>query len=172
MNPIDQKWELVCSKVSKLSLKSENEGTALCPSHQDSNPSLSLKRKKDRILLKCFAGCSFPEIVSALGMIKRDFCNQGNLKTYSQSKEACRYDYRDRDNSRVCSVVRMVPKDFRRLRYEKGREVWNWKGVTPPPYRLPELVNAISESKTVFFVEGEKDVENLMKIGLTASTLA
>ena len=68
--------------------------------------------------------------------------------------------------------MRLAPKDFRRLRYEKGREVWNWKGVTPPPYRLPELVNAISESKTVFFVEGEKDVENLMKIGLTASTLA
>ena len=42
----------------------------------------------------------------------------------------------------------------------------------PPPYRLPELVNAISERETVFFVEGEKDVESLMKIGITASTLA
>ena len=172
MNPIDLKWELVCSKVSKLSLKSENEATALCPSHQDSNPSLSLKRKKDRILLKCFAGCSFPEIVSALGMVKRDFCHSSHLKTKQKSKEVCRYDYRDKNNSRVCSVVRLAPKDFRRLRHEKGREVWNWKGVTPPPYRLPELVNAISERETVFFVEGEKDVESLMKIGITASTLA
>ena len=45
MNSIDQKWELVCSKVSKLSLKSENEGTALCPSHQDSNPPFVEKKK-------------------------------------------------------------------------------------------------------------------------------
>ena len=34
------------------------------------------------------------------------------------------------------------------------------------------MVNAISERETVFFVEGEKDVESLMKIGITASTLA
>ena len=93
MNPIDLKWELVCSKVSKLSLKSESEATALCPSHQDSSPSLSLKRKKDRILLKCFAGCSFPEIVSALGMVKRDFCHSANFKIKQKSKEVCRYDY-------------------------------------------------------------------------------
>ena len=46
------------------------------------------------------------------------------------------------------------------------------KELPPPPYRLQELVYAISERETVFFVEGEKDVESLMKIGITASTLA
>ena len=68
--------------------------------------------------------------------------------------------------------MRLAPKDFRRLRHEKRAGRSGTGKELPPPYRLPELVNAISERETVFFVEGEKDVESLMKIGITASTLA
>ena len=132
MDSLENVWDLLPTKLSEFKKISEDKASALCPSHQDSSPSLSLKRKKDRILLKCFAGCSFPEIVSALGMEKRDFCHSAHFKIKNKSKEVCRYDYRDKNNSMVCSVVRLAPKDFRRLHYEKGREVWNWKGVTPP----------------------------------------
>jgi hypothetical protein len=46
---------------------------AKCPAHEDSTPSLSLKPGDDgRVLLKCFSGCSFPEITRALGLRKCD----------------------------------------------------------------------------------------------------
>jgi len=31
---------------------------ALCPAHDDRNPSLSIQLADDRILIHCFAGCS------------------------------------------------------------------------------------------------------------------
>lgn len=40
-----------------------------CPSHNDRTPSLSISEGDDgRVLLDCKAGCSFPEVVSQLGM--------------------------------------------------------------------------------------------------------
>lgn len=42
---------------------------ACCPAHPDKSPSLAIRELDDgRILLKCFAGCSAQEIVSAIGM--------------------------------------------------------------------------------------------------------
>jgi hypothetical protein len=42
---------------------------ARCPAHEDRNPSLSVSEGKDgRVLLKCFAGCQFDEIASALSL--------------------------------------------------------------------------------------------------------
>ena len=40
-----------------------------CPAHDDKNPSLSIKETSDGVLLlKCFAGCSFEEIIEAAGL--------------------------------------------------------------------------------------------------------
>ncbi len=42
---------------------------AVCPAHDDQDPSLSIAEGEDgRCLLKCFAGCSTAKIVSALGL--------------------------------------------------------------------------------------------------------
>ena len=42
--------------------------TALCPSHKDDNPSLSASVGSDnRVLLKCFAGCTVEQICGAVG---------------------------------------------------------------------------------------------------------
>ena len=37
------------------------------------------------------------------------------------------------------------------------------------PYRLPELLEAIALEHRVFIVEGEKDVETLAALGITAT---
>jgi hypothetical protein len=40
-----------------------------CPAHDDKNPSLSIKETSDGVLLlKCFAGCSFEQIIEAAGL--------------------------------------------------------------------------------------------------------
>jgi hypothetical protein len=51
---------------------------AFCPAHDDKEPSLSIKEGDDeRALLKCFAGCSFENIVTALGLETKDLFPNG-----------------------------------------------------------------------------------------------
>ncbi len=45
---------------------SENKYMLHCPSHDDTNPSLSVTRQGSNILFHCFAGCSFEEVRNAL----------------------------------------------------------------------------------------------------------
>jgi DNA primase len=46
---------------------------ALCPAHDDGEPSLSVSEGDDcRVLLKCFAGCSFDDVVVALELEQQD----------------------------------------------------------------------------------------------------
>ena len=45
-----------------------------------------------------------------------------------------------------------------------------WKAATRVvPYRLPEIQEAIASERPVFIVEGEKDVDNLTKLGIVAT---
>lgn len=77
------------------------------------------------------------------------------------------YNYTNEAGDVVHKVVRHCdPKTFRQYRPD-GRAGWipNLSGVTPVPYRLPELI----ESGKVFVVEGEKDADNLARLGLTAT---
>jgi len=51
---------------------------ALCPAHDDQDPSLSITEGNDgRVLLKCFAGCSFDEIVEAVGLEPKELFEEG-----------------------------------------------------------------------------------------------
>lgn len=75
------------------------------------------------------------------------------------------YDYVNERGEPVMQVVRYHPKDFRQRRRRDGKWVWNVKGVELVPYRLPEVI-AASE---VVIVEGEKDVETLVALGVCAT---
>lgn len=47
---------------------------ACCPAHDDKTPSLSITLTvDDRILVHCWAGCEFTDIVAAVGMSAADF---------------------------------------------------------------------------------------------------
>jgi hypothetical protein len=46
---------------------------ARCPGHEDKRPSLSIASGRDgRVLLRCFAGCDFEDVVAAMGLEPRD----------------------------------------------------------------------------------------------------
>lgn len=80
------------------------------------------------------------------------------------------YDYVDESGRRLSQAVRYEPKQFKQRRpSELGGWEWNLKGVRSVPYRLPELLEAIGKGQTVFVVEGEKDVDNLGKVGVIAT---
>jgi hypothetical protein len=108
------------------------------------------------------------------------------------------YDYTDEAGTLLFQVVRYEPKRFvQRRRVEDGQWVWGlkagkyWLGTTGwkldkgdspagaqvrdfpecprVPYRLPELVTARAEGRTIWIPEGEKDVESLRRLGFAAT---
>ena len=77
------------------------------------------------------------------------------------------YDYKDENGARLYQTVRFEPKDFRQRR-SAGNGGWIWKGPERPvPYKLPELI--ASGTAPVLIAGGEKDVDNLRALGLTAT---
>lgn len=79
------------------------------------------------------------------------------------------YPYVDQDGVLLFEVCRRHPKTFsQRSPTGTGGWIWTVKGVKRVPYRLPELLKS-DPAKPVFLVEGEKDVDALRSIGLTAS---
>lgn len=82
------------------------------------------------------------------------------------------YDYCDETENFLYQIVRFVPKDFRQRRpdpSDPNKWTWNLKEVRRVLYNLPDVKKAIANGETVFVVEGEKDVDNLRKIGITAT---
>jgi 5S rRNA maturation endonuclease (ribonuclease M5) len=78
----------------------------------------------------------------------------------------CRYDYVDAFGKMRYQTVRLKPKDFRQRRPEKGQWVWDMHGVERVLYNLP----AVLREQEVISCEGEKDSDNLNKLGFTATT--
>jgi hypothetical protein len=80
------------------------------------------------------------------------------------------YQYTDENGELLFEVMRHDPKNFRQRRPDdRGGYVWNIKGVRLVPYRLPELIEDLAQDRTVFIVEGEKDVDRLRKLGIPAT---
>ena len=145
---------------------------ARCPAHDDQHPSLSIDEGADgRALVHCHAGCAPEKIVAAAGLTLADLMPAPPTianKQNGKSRIVATYDYRDEAGKTVFQVVRYDPKDFRQ-RQSDGNGGWNWstKGARVVPYRLPELL--ASPAAPVYVVEGEKDADNLAKIGVLAT---
>ena len=107
------------------------------------------------------------------GLYKCHHCDfKGSIKNSdhrsSKSKIVDTYDYKDQSGNFTYQSVRYIPKSFRQRRPDgNGGWIWNLKGVQQIPYRLPEL---IASTDSVYIAGGEKDVESLVKHGLTATT--
>ena len=80
IRPLDRFLERVHKPI-----RTANGYTCKCPAHDDGSPSLSVREGKDgRLLLHCFAGCEFRDILAAVGMTEADaFCgDRTNQKNY------------------------------------------------------------------------------------------
>lgn len=52
---------------------------ALCPAHNDNNPSLSITAKDGVTLIHCFAGCNVYDILEAVDLTIDDLWDDDNL---------------------------------------------------------------------------------------------
>jgi hypothetical protein len=64
-------YALVAERLAAVGSDVRN-GSARCPAHADRQPSLSVRRAADRVLVTCFGGCRTDEVVAALGLKMAD----------------------------------------------------------------------------------------------------
>ncbi|MCO6458765.1 MAG: hypothetical protein J5I93_25945 [Pirellulaceae bacterium] len=150
--------------------------SARCPAHEDRRASLSIGEGEDgRALVKCHAGCKPDAICAAVGLRVVDLMPTADTlpkpskpRGNGKPRIVAQYDYRDEAGNVLFQAVRFDPKDFRQRRPKPGGG-WEWsvKGVRVVPYRLPELL--AEPARAVVVAEGEKDCDNLARMGVLAT---
>jgi len=143
--------------------------TALCPGHNDTNPSLSITEVDGKILLKCFAGCDLSNILQSLNLEPKDLFLDGRKTKPEQREIVAIYHYIDA-NGKPFEVVRTIPKGFYQRQPDgKGGYLNHLKGITPTLYHQDKLKQMIDSGTPVYVVEGEKDTDRLRGLGLVAT---
>jgi 5S rRNA maturation endonuclease (ribonuclease M5) len=119
-----------------------------CPHHEDRNPSVSITGTSDGVLAYCHAGCDIDDVLDALGLTKADlFDERSATYRYDDGRTVKRF-YDDRG---------------------KKRFVQTGAGATSTLYHLAQLQRT-PPGRTVFLVEGEKDVHAIEAAGGVATT--
>jgi hypothetical protein len=151
-----------------------NGWQAHCPAHDDRKQSLHVSEGKDgRVLVHCHAGCSVDDVCAAVGLGTKDLFPEPERKRKQAGpgEVIATYDYKDASGKLLFQVCRTADKRFFQRRPDgKGGWVNGLSNIKPVLYRLPEVLQAVQRGDTVFIPEGEKDVDNLARLGLTATT--
>ena len=195
METINQTFNKIVEQTKATTTGTGGQYSGLCPAHNDRSPSLSLTLTEDRILIKCHSGCSIKEVCSGLGIKESDLFKKcgSDTKTKSNARkknnnfrlnaeekivfysskhkkqvtENSRYTYQKVDGSDAFFVIRTEPKDFRPMAPDGKLSL---EGVERVPYRLPELLQGIEDSKPILLLEGEKDADRVAEMGFVATT--
>ena len=136
---------------------SEGQYMARCPCHDDKKQSLSIGRGQKGVVLKCQAGCDTRDIIARVGLRACDLFYEQE-KPQGKRRIVATYNY---------------PGGVQKLRYSdksfswrqpdgKGGWIYSRKGIKPSLYISGELSDGIA------VVEGEKDADNLHRLGWDA----
>lgn len=69
---LDFKTERLLARLDKVKNTSLNKWLACCPAHGDKHPSLGIKQVDDKIIIHCFAGCHYTDVLAAVGLDAND----------------------------------------------------------------------------------------------------
>lgn len=137
-----------------------------CPAHEDSNPSLSITQKDDKILLHCHRGCSQLDVITALK-------SQQAWHAQTEPTPPVQYVYTDEEGTPIYIKFRYFPKNWSIKYYQNGELKaggLSSSGTRRVLYNLAGIEKAKADNQPIFFVEGEKDAETLIKLGFCATT--
>jgi 5S rRNA maturation endonuclease (ribonuclease M5) len=86
--------------------------------------------------------------------------------------ETASYPYCDENGVLLFEVVRIeIPGQYKDFRQISADGYYGTSGIRRVLYRLPDVVKAAQAGGLVTVVEGEKDVETLVAMGVTATTM-
>lgn len=166
-------FEAVCRATNAK--RNGNHYMGTCPCHEDGTQSLSVSRgAKVPVIVKCHAGCDTRDIHEALKAKGAPIFPEKPLPAQEPRKKKSRkrvaeYNYTDAQGKPVSRVLRFEPKNFVQNKYEAGQYHPHMRGARIVPFNLAAVAEAIARNLTTFIVEGEKDVDNLAKLGIVAS---
>lgn len=165
-----------------LSYRHANGGyQAQCanPSHDDRTPSMSINQGKDGVVIYCHV-CgeeAKEDILAGLKLTKADLFDQPLAHTRPERPRVVdTYIYEGPDGDELYRRDRREPgkdgksKDFVQYRVIAGQKVWGLGDVQRVPWRLPQVTQAVQGRQELFWVEGEKCVQALERIGQVATT--
>lgn len=130
---------------------------ARCPAHEDAQASLSVADGRIGVVLRCHAGCSFPQVLTTLQIDAQElfFTDQERPKSRSPRRIVATYQYRD-----GAVKVRYQPKGFGWTRNGKA----GLDGLRPNDLLYGEELLAANLTASVVIVEGEKGAAALRSL--------
>lgn len=145
---------------------------ARCPAHEDAKQSLQVQAGEKGILVNCFAGCTTQSVVEALGLGIADLFYGSASGARSLGEPEAIYPYVDEEGALLFEAVRFPGKKFRQRHPDPdnpGEWIWGLENTRRVLYRLPEILAAAQAGKMIYLCEGEKDVHNLLAVGVEAT---
>ena len=157
-----------------------NGWEARCPCrNDDDNPSLSISEDENtgNILVTCHRGspCSSKEICESVGLAQSSLFAP-TKRTKEKLDLVKTYDYYDKDGELLFQKLRYIDSAGKKtFRQRKPDGVGGWEyslGDTPKVlYNLPSIIQGVSDGYPIWVVEGEKDADTLIKLGILATTM-
>ncbi len=129
----------------------------------------------------CFAGCKVDDIVKSAGLEMTALFDGDRTKEAKETLSPDRWPvtattvYESADGKPLFRVLRKTSPDsgaktFRQERNVNGMWASGMDGVERVLYRLPALCDPELSDEVVWLVEGERDADALVSIGLVATT--
>lgn len=151
----------------------QSEYQGLCPIHVASgthkyNAGIKDGRNEGVVVFHCFSNCNPQDFFKE--MENRGFARE-KKNNPEKAIEIERYEYQDENGNHLFYNIRYNPKTFKMAVLDKnGRLDYSTKSLTRRViYRLPKILET---THTIFFVEGEKDVHTLERLGVVATCIA
>ena len=159
--------ENILSRLSLVKRQGKGQYTALCPCHDDHRPSLAIKEGDKGVVMSCpVCGADGKAVMQALGLDVRElFYQPAQAQRLPQKPRGEEYLYSD-----VLKKERFYVWNAQKQGYDKAfcwyhKEQGEWKKGKgegqPPLYKWQNINWARRHGKTVYIVEGEKDVNTL-----------
>jgi 5S rRNA maturation endonuclease (ribonuclease M5) len=159
--------------VSDCSPKANQDGwlNTHCPFHDDNKISFGFNKRNGK--WKCHAGCGNGDPIDFYAC-RMDITRQDAIKMLSDELKisfkrrlVAKYLYRNGSGKTIYKKKRYEPKEF----LFKTKTKTGWEFGLKDANRVPYNLNKILKSRAVYICEGEKDADNLVKLGVTATTL-
>jgi hypothetical protein len=145
-----------------------NQVRAPGPGHSPKDRSLTVKLdNRGEIIVYSHAG---DDVIRCKDYV-REKCGLPAWRKNTVVREVVEtYPYTDAAGELLFQVLRYTPKGFSQRRPDaNGGWIWNLNEVRRDLYRLPDLIEAVGNEQPIFLAEGEKAVDALVKLGVSAT---